>query len=154
VYVPVGGTKPIGVPGACTPTDKAIASCNNGTVFGNKIGTTNVTSPGVGGAGATTTKVVVYDPKNPPPGVGSNTDTAGKVDAASQIDGVKPAQTDDDTITFAGDKRFHVGDGNFDQSSCTPSLKSLTAAGVQYYFQFQVLQDGTDVTASLGELCG
>ncbi len=71
VYVPVGGKETIGDhPGPCKPADASIASCTGDTIGGVKIGTTTVTS------GDGTTTVIVFDPKKPPPGIGSTTDNA------------------------------------------------------------------------------
>ena len=115
VYVPLGGTADIGSTGACQSTNKDIATCSNGVVTGNKLGTTTVTlgsTPGSSSLGSSTpgidnsgtgsasggsdgssanslggssgkVTVIVYDPKNPPPGVDVGSGSGGKLSSNS-----------------------------------------------------------------------
>ena len=57
-------------------------------------------------------------------------------------------------IEFGRRKAFHIGDGNMDATSCKLNLDFHSVRGVKYFFEFSVLEDGTDIAISAGTLCG
>ncbi|WP_141732725.1 hypothetical protein [Oligoflexus tunisiensis] len=74
----------------------------------------------------------------------------------------KPVETEktaDATPTvnaeFGVDGVFRIGDGTAGaQSACVGELKSFDLKGTIYYFQFEVLNDDTQVELSIGKICG
>src|SRR5436305_1652561 len=46
VYVPVGGQKTLGIPGACPKIDSAIVGCSNGILTGKAVGATTISVGG------------------------------------------------------------------------------------------------------------
>jgi len=89
VYIPLDGSKDLGTPAACAIQDTTIATCNKGVITGNKLGTTTVNG---------NTKVVVYDPANPPPGIdagtaiGTNGLTTGETAIVNSLPGVEATE--------------------------------------------------------------
>jgi hypothetical protein len=109
VYVPVGGTVSTGQPGGCTTADPKVATCNNGTVTGVKIGTTTAQSGTIGSQGASAgppVTVVVYDPKNPPAGLDTaNGGPLGTIATGTGTAALNPATTlveEGGTLTLPG----------------------------------------------------
>lgn len=51
-------------------------------------------------------------------------------------------------------KVFHVGDGEMSDSSCKIGVSLYPRRGADYYFEFEVLQDATNVTVNIGKVCG
>jgi hypothetical protein len=56
---------------------------------------------------------------------------------------------------FGADGVFRIGDGTAGaQSACVGELKSFDLKGTIYYFQFNVLEDDTQIELTIGKICG
>lgn len=61
----------------------------------------------------------------------------------------------DTSIEFGADGIFHIGDGAFAAStSCAGEIGAVDLTGVTYFFEFEVVEDDTDVDLQIGKLCG
>lgn len=124
--------------GAVTQTaapKKGTGDVNSSTVDGNsgknsgseKKDPTDGTVIGSGGKGTTTTD----DP------------STGK-------DGITK---DDKGIEFGGNGIFRVGDGRAEDSSCKTTLDTFELEGSAFSFEFNVLEDDTEVEISVNRIC-
>lgn len=58
-------------------------------------------------------------------------------------------------IEFGSNKVFHIGDGNMDDSTCKARMGLFyPTRGVQYFFEFEVLEDQSLINVSANTLCG
>lgn len=83
----------------------------------------------------------------------------GGSSAEAPRDNTEPETTADANPTvnaeFGVDGVFRIGDGTAGaQSACVGELKSFDLKGTIYYFQFNVLNDDTQVDLSIGKICG
>lgn len=60
----------------------------------------------------------------------------------------------DTEISFGQRKAFHIGDGNMDATSCKLQLNVHSVKGVKYFFEFNVLEDDTEIGINADTLCG
>jgi len=63
-------------------------------------------------------------------------------------------QPDPNTIVFGRDKVFHIGDNDYENTSCKEQVSTLPLEGNAYFFQFEVLNDRTNVSINVGKICG
>ena len=64
---------------------------------------------------------------------------------------LQPSKND---ITIGGSKVFHIGNGQDADSSCQVGLFFYPTRGIQYFFEFNVLQDNTPIDISIDRICG
>lgn len=57
-------------------------------------------------------------------------------------------------IVFGGNGVYHVGDNQLAYSSCRITVSSYSLHGSSYHFRFTVVEDDTQITVSVGRLCG
>jgi hypothetical protein len=70
-----------------------------------------------------------------------------------------PSPTDADgmpstEITFGNDVVYHLGDGDFSNSSCIKEIKEYPVVGSKFYFEFEVLDDDTVIDIEVEKVCG
>lgn len=69
--------------------------------------------------------------------------------------GIGFSQKDDNTIQFGEDDVFRIGDGTSGvQSACASELKGYDLKGSTYYFQFEVLENDTNIDLAVDKICG
>jgi hypothetical protein len=64
------------------------------------------------------------------------------------------SQPDDETAIFGGKKVFHIGDDGFTNTSCRFEINTFDLQGVQYFFEIEVLEDGTELDININKICG
>lgn len=57
-------------------------------------------------------------------------------------------------VEFGGDKVFRIGDNDFSGSSCYNQLDAYPISGTTYLFEFTVLENGTNITMEIDQICG
>jgi hypothetical protein len=63
-------------------------------------------------------------------------------------------QTTPNSIIFGKDHIFHIGNGQFRNTSCKLEVSTLPLSGAIYFFQFEVLNDNTSVNINISKACG
>jgi hypothetical protein len=76
---------------------------------------------------------------------------AGTLQTSSDV---TSQQINDNEIIFGGQKSFRIGDNAAFNTSCSQQVLPALLAGRKFYFEFQVMKDGANVTLSVEELCG
>lgn len=64
------------------------------------------------------------------------------------------SQPNANTVVFGQDRVFHIGDGDFDQTSCKKEVSELPLYGTAYFFQFEVVNDNTKININTAKICG
>jgi hypothetical protein len=57
-------------------------------------------------------------------------------------------------INFGKDHVFHIGNGQFKDSTCREEIAQLPLSGSIYFFQFEVTADNTQVDINMARACG
>ena len=57
-------------------------------------------------------------------------------------------------IEFGADKVFHIGDNDYDGSSCRRQIQAYNLSGTKYYFSFEVLEAQTTISMRINTVCG
>lgn len=65
-----------------------------------------------------------------------------------------PSTGDSNAIEFGGSAVYRVGNGKATHTSCKESVESHELEGTSYSFQFEVLEDDTNLSFTVGRLCG
>lgn len=76
---------------------------------------------------------------------------AGTLQTSSDV---TSQQINDNEVVFGGPKSFRIGDNAAFNTSCSQQVLPALLAGRKFYFEFQVMKDGANVTLSVEELCG
>jgi hypothetical protein len=63
-------------------------------------------------------------------------------------------QPDENTIDFGDNNFFHVGDNGFQDTTCKVEISLAKLDGTQFYFEFEVKKDATDVSLEIKKVCG
>lgn len=159
------GTPSTTGPNGTTPGNTTVPGTNGSTIPGsptNPNGTststpTGTSIPGITYPGTTSPN---YSPgipgaphHSPVPGCpgapcdpGIPTPTYGPIGQVSQ-----PTPN---SMIFGDTRSFHIGDGQFENTSCRAQVASLPLNGSVYFYQFQVMQDNTTVTINVNGVCG
>ena len=58
------------------------------------------------------------------------------------------------SVTFGKDMVFHIGNNQFEASSCREQISSIPISGRVYFFQFDVPAENTSVSINVSVLCG
>lgn len=67
----------------------------------------------------------------------------------------EPPEDVDTSIEFGADEVFHIGDGALSASSaCANEIDTVDLTGNTFFFEFEVLNDDTEVELSVGKICG
>jgi hypothetical protein len=58
------------------------------------------------------------------------------------------------SIIFGRDRLFHIGNGQYQNTSCKLEVTVLPLSGSVYFFQFEVMNDNTQVQINISHACG
>lgn len=58
------------------------------------------------------------------------------------------------SIEFGADKVFHIGDNNYEATTCRKQIQSYNLNGTRYYFTFEVLESQTTAAIRINTVCG